>query len=108
MTASVVLSGWTAELTSTLLSRFGLAGVSAGALLFFLSVPLWARKGAKVGSAAATAGSTVVTMTQAVALALAALLVLGVISIDMARGGALASDAVAFVRDHVDVLGRWL
>jgi len=105
---TVPLAGWSAEIASTLLSRFGLAGVSAGALLFLISVPLWARKGAKVGGAAATAGSTVVTMTQAVALALAALLVLGVISIDMARGGELASTAVSFLRDHADVLRRWL
>lgn len=77
------------------LAQFGIEGVSAVALLALVSVALYAHKASRVGGAAVGLGGMVVHDAKAVAIALAVLLLLGVVSMDVERAGTLAHQAAS-------------
>ena len=84
-----------------LLAQLGVEGVSTVALVFLVSVALWAHKGARYGGKAATVGATAVTQAKLTALLLAALLVLGVIHIDPARGQQLLESGIRMAQTQL-------
>ncbi len=98
------------ELLEPLLRALGVQGVSVVALAVLLSVALYAHKLSTVGGIALSAGSTVRHDLQIVALVLVGMLLLGVVSLDMAR----IQELIALAQQRVewsyllDQLGRWL
>ena len=88
----------------------GLEGGSTAVLVLLVSLALYAHKASKVGRVAVTAGSTASHDLKVVALVLAVLLVLGVISADVQRGQELFRLAGQHVRPEqwLEQIQRWI
>lgn len=91
-----------AELVRQAVEMVGLQGVSAGVLALLFAVALYSHKAATAGQQVAHAGSTATHDLKVVALVLAGLLVLGVISMDVQRAQEVAHQLTSFD------WGRWL
>jgi len=86
------------EVASRVVRAIGIEGVSTVALVLLVSVALYAHKAASAGQRVASAGSTVQHDLKVVALVLAALLVLGVATLDVERGRELLRVGIEHVR----------
>ena len=93
-----------------LLARFGVRGVSTVALLLLVSLALYAHKASKVGAKAVTVGSTASHDAKVVAVVLAGLLVLGVLSADVDRAREVARMVGQHIRPEqwLETLARWV
>jgi len=90
------------------LVELGVRGVSTVAVVVLVSMALYAHKASKVGGMAVGVGGTVTHDLKVLAVTLAALLLLGVASVDIERATDLARQARQF--DYgalVDLLQRW-
>jgi apolipoprotein N-acyltransferase len=88
-----------------LLDTIGVEGVSAMVLFALLLVATWAHRAAKWGGRVAGASSTATHDLKVTAVILAALLLLGIASIDVERSMQLASVAT---RELGSVASEWL
>ncbi|AHZ21987.1 hypothetical protein C439_05870 [Haloferax mediterranei ATCC 33500] len=95
------------ETLSRVLSTIGLEGVSVMSLLVLLVVVSYVHRAAKAGSLVAGVASTAAHDAKVVALTLAALLVAGIVSLNVSRGRELLATAVdqALSFDWASVLG---
>ncbi|WP_134671731.1 hypothetical protein [Halorussus marinus] len=85
-----------AELVGRAVQMVGIEGASAGVLALLFAVALYSHKAATTGQQVAHAGSTVTHDMKVVALVLAGLLVLGVISMDVQRAQEVGRRLTAF------------
>ena len=84
-----------------LLDAAGLGGVSAVTLLALLSIALYVHKAHRVGGTVTGTASTIGHDLKVVAIALAVLLVLGVVAINPDRGVELVQNGVSWVSSNV-------
>ncbi|KAB1194832.1 hypothetical protein GJR96_09255 [Haloferax sp. MBLA0076] len=95
------------EVLSRTLASVGIEGISVMSLLVLLVAASYVHKASKAGSVAAGVASTAAHDAKVIALTLAALLVVGVVSLNVTRGRELASIAIekALSFDWMSVLG---
>ena len=84
------------ELVRQTVQTLGIKGASAGVLALLVAVALYSHKAASAGHRLSSAGSTATHDLKVVALVLAGLLVVGVISMDLQRAQEVVRQVAAF------------